>query len=254
METQMDQVFAAAVRAELISRVIEIRKPRRRRLWLGVGVAVGFGVLAGGGIATAAGIWGVPGSQQVTTLTAPTHVVETGTATVPLAAAPTRTTDIHLELVCLSPGTLVFPDGASVSCAATDVGTRSAIATYDMAAKPGQTSTTITTASATTKWSLTATWVTSTTTKWGTNSRGQTYGVQNSNGTPDLIAVEATNGKVGYVFAKQLADADGDTAARHFTSPAEALAWQKAHEGKTSSIPVFESDGTTKIGVFTVGG
>jgi hypothetical protein len=38
------------------------------------------------------------------------------------------------------------------------------------------------------------------------------------------------------------------------TGPAEAFAWQKAHEGTMSSIPVLESDGTTQIGDFTVGG
>jgi hypothetical protein len=252
-EARMDRMFAHAVRQELIDGVAGTSRPRRRRLWLGLGALVGLGILAGGGAAIAAGIWGVPGSPQVTTLAPSTHVTETGTATVVLGAAPAQTNDVHLELVCLSPGTFIFSDGAAVTCSPSDVGTRSAATSYDLAAKPGQTSVTIT-ASAGAHWALTAGWTIRTITKWGTNSHGQTYGAENSGGTPDLIAVLATNGKLGYVFAQQLADVDGDTAAQHFTSPAQALAWQKAHEGQTTSIPVYKSDGRTQIGSFTVGG
>ena len=251
-DTHMDRVFASAVRDELIAKVAETPKPRQRRLWFGLGILVGFGILAGGGTAIAASIWGVPGSTHVTTLIPPVHVTETGTATVVLGAAPAHTNAVHLDLVCLTAGTFTFSDGASVQCSASDVGSRSDESSYDLSAKPGQTSVTIT-ASADAKWALTAGWTINTTTKWGTNSHGQTYGAQNSSGTPDLIAVDATNGKFGYVFANQLAAADGDTAAQHFTSPAQALAWQKAHQGKTTSIPVFTSDGTTQIGVFSVG-
>ena len=252
-DIRMGRVFSHAVREQLVAQVERPVRFRHRRLWLGLGVVVGFGILAGGGAAVAASIWHLPGSPQVSSLTPPTHVTETGTATVVLGTAPADTNNVHLHLVCLSPGTFLFSDGAAVTCSASDVGTRSAVTTYDMAAKPGQRSVTIT-ATAGAHWTLTAGWTTKTITKWGTNSHGQTYGAQNSNGTPDLISVEATNGKIGYVFAKQLADADGDTASQHFTSPAQALAWQRTHEGKTTSIPVYESDGTTKIGVFTVGG
>jgi hypothetical protein len=249
---QMDRGFATAVRQELINRVSRAPAPRHRRLWLWLGLLVGFGVLAGGGSAIAASIWGVPGSPQITTLAPPVHVTETGSATVSLPAAPAQTNDVHLDLVCLSPGTFTFPDGAFVSCGLRDIGTRGAITTYDMSAKSGQTSLTIKT-SAGAKWALTAGWTTLTSTKWAVNAHGQTYGAQNSTGTPDLIAVEATDGKLGYVFAKQLANADGDTAAQHFTSPQQALAWQKAHGGKMTSVPVYEPDGTTQIGVFNVG-
>jgi hypothetical protein len=252
METRMSRVFATAVRQELIDRAVAIPRVRRRRLWVWTGALVGAGILAGGGTAIAAGIWGVPGTPQLATLTAPVHVSETGTATVALGVAPARTNNVHLDLICLTAGDFTFPDGASDHCAASDVGTRSADTTYDMPAGPGQTSVTITT-SPSAKWALTAGWTTATLTPWGTNSHGQTYGAQNSSGTPDLIAAEATNGKFGYVVASQLSNADGDTAALHFMSPAQALAWQKAHQGETETIPVYESDGTTKIGVFTVG-
>gem|GEM_PF-6798990 len=39
-----------------------------------------------------------------------------------------------------------------------------------------------------------------------------------------------------------------------FKSPEEALAWQSAHAGTSVEIPVYRSDGETKVGVFRVGG
>jgi hypothetical protein len=52
-------------------------------------------------------------------------------------------------------------------------------------------------------------------------------------------------GKDGYVYA---ADLDGPTP----TSPADALAQQEARHDKPRTIPVYEADGQTRIGVFRV--
>ncbi|MFF1876883.1 hypothetical protein [Leifsonia sp. NPDC058230] len=101
------------------------------------------------------------------------------------------------------------------------------------------------------RWTATLTWVSARTTAWAKNASGQTYGVQNEKGTPDLIAVTATNGKDGYVYGKDLDEIDGTTASKSFTTPQQALDWQKTHHG--GDIPVFKSDGTTKIGTFHVG-
>ena len=88
----------------------------------------------------------------------------------------------------------------------------------------------------------------------GINAHGQTFGVTGSDqGEPDLIAVGATNGKSGYVYAKDLEDADGTTVQQSFTSPEDALQWQEANAGRTTTIPVYESDGTTTIGEFRIG-
>ena len=72
-------------------------------------------------------------------------------------------------------------------------------------------------------------------TAWAVNAKGDTYVVENGHGTPDLVAVEATNGSTGYAYATDLARAEGPT----FTSPADALAWQAAHQGTSASIPVY---------------
>ncbi|HWC21262.1 MAG TPA: hypothetical protein VG502_03085 [Flexivirga sp.] len=75
-----------------------------------------------------------------------------------------------------------------------------------------------------------------------------TYGVTNDRGQePDLIAVVATNGKQGYVHAAEL---DGPAP----TSPAQAQKWSRQDQGHIHSVPVYASDGTTKIGDFDVPG
>ncbi len=89
------------------------------------------------------------------------------------------------------------------------------------------------------------------------NDSGQTYGsLLDSNAPkndPDLILVEATNGKVGYVHADELHALDGTTAAESFKSPEEAIAWSDAHANDYNEIPVYEADGTTPVGIFALG-
>ncbi|WP_163542976.1 hypothetical protein [Occultella kanbiaonis] len=85
----------------------------------------------------------------------------------------------------------------------------------------------------------------------GVNANGQTYGATGtSQGEPDLIAVWATNGLFGYVDRDMLDEASG----AHVTDPEEALAWQEQHAGEVRLLPVYESDGTTQVGEFSIGG
>ena len=91
--------------------------------------------------------------------------------------------------------------------------------------------------------------------KYPTNSSGQTFGslIDSNSPTndPDLIKVEASNGKVGYVYKKDLDAADGTTAAESFKSPSDAIAYQNAHANDAPvQIPVYASDGKTQIGTF----
>ena len=71
-------------------------------------------------------------------------------------------------------------------------------------------------------------------------AHGQTYGVANDNGTPDLIAAIATNGKSGYVYARDL-EQPAPTTLQFGTPP-----------GQTRTIPVYTSDGHTEIGQFLI--
>jgi hypothetical protein len=82
---------------------------------------------------------------------------------------------------------------------------------------------------------------------WPINARGQTYGIAVGYLEADLVRVVATNNKVGYSLRAEL---DGPKP----SSPEEALRWQAEQAGKSRVVPVYESDGVTQIGVFSIGG
>jgi hypothetical protein len=80
----------------------------------------------------------------------------------------------------------------------------------------------------------------------GTNARGQTYGTLPdgpSDPIPDLVRTMATNGRTGYCREKDMLG----------PCPRDAEANTKACL-RGYAIPVYESDGTTQIGEFIVGG
>lgn len=89
------------------------------------------------------------------------------------------------------------------------------------------------------------------------NASGLTFGsaatASSPEKEPDLIEVVATNGVVGYVYKKDLDAANGTEAARTFTSPEQALEWQRtAAQTLPAIVRVFESDGETVVGEFVV--
>lgn len=82
-----------------------------------------------------------------------------------------------------------------------------------------------------------------------TNASGQTYGTDRPLvEEPDLVAVVATNGQHGYCLKTDL---DGPEQMPKTPEEAEAIN-EAGLRGRT--IPVYESDGTTQVGVFMVGG
>ena len=250
---EMDSVFASAQREALIANVE--RTPRLRRRWqwrLGIGVVAGS-IFVGGGAALAAGVFSPPGAPSDTQLGNIIAVTRTGTATVDLGPAPATATNLSLTLTCLSVGKFDFPDGSYMTCSPADISGASGTSlqsTEVAPLQPGQDMVTID-ASANASWSLQAVYVNRVTTSWGTNASGQTYGVANQNGTPDLVAVTIDQGEVqGYVKASDLDCASGSD---DVNSPAQALAWDAASKNRNISIPVYESDGSTEIGVFVVG-
>lgn len=248
---EMDPVFASTLREALIANVE--RTPRLRRRWrwrLGIGVCAGS-VFVGGGVALAAGVFSPPGAPLDTQLGNIIVVTRTGSATIDIGPAPATATNVSLTLTCLSVGTFDFPDGSSMTCSpplSTAAG--SGQSTEVVPLQPGQHTVTIDTSNA--SWTLQAMYVNRVTTSWGTNASGQTYGVTNQNGTPDLVAVSIDQGKVqGYVKASDINCASGNYVVH---SPAQALAWDAASKNRNISIPVYESDGRTVIGVFVIDG
>ncbi|TDK24098.1 peptidase M56 family protein [Arthrobacter crusticola] len=246
---RMDDTFGKGLRSVLVSQVNEASPARRRRhrWWVGTGIFAGVGLIGGVG-AAAAGFFTEPGADIVTQVAAASEGVHTGTQTIDLGPAPEGATHISTELTCLSAGTLYWEDGASMGCGADHIESWPAL--YTMPLKPGQHSTEIRTSAPEVRFRLKATYVNQTPTKWAVNENGDTYGVENEQGAPDLMSVFATKGKVGYAYTEELNKANGTSA--EFTSPAEALAWQDARRGKSFSVPVYESDGETVIGEFVI--
>jgi len=243
MSVQMDETFASALRELLVQQVEassgQARQPSRvsRRWAVRAGVVLAL-IVGGGGIAYATGAWSVPGSDVVTPLAAPVTVTGTGTETVQLGAQPAGTKALEMSFTCLTAGSFTFADGAGVEC---DRGSDQP-STYAMPIARGTDTTTIT-ATPGAHWRLTATYSTVAVSAWGVNASGQTYGAENQNGMPDLVAVHATNGRDGYVYAYQLYPPGPKTIK-------QALAQNNAPPTK---MTVYESDGKTAIGEFITG-
>lgn len=242
MTVRLEETFATGLRATLVAEVTaNHRTPRRVRPRV-LAAALGVAAIVGGGAAVAATVLtGPPGSDTITAVAPVVTVTGTGTQTVALGDPPAGATRIELRLTCLTPGRFVFADGAGVRCGPSDAG--SDVTTYSLPITPGQQSTTIT-AGPNERWHLVAQYVNDAPTAWGVNADGKTYGVPNSHGTPDLIAVAATNGQHGYVYATELQAAQSQP-----TSPAQAATMEPA----TVGIPVYTSDGHTVIGQFVIG-
>ena len=239
----MDPVFTTALRHHLVLRAGPPRRSARRRWGVLAGAVVAVG-LAGGGVAVATGQWVLPGADSITTLGAPAVVTHTGSGEIDLGTRPEDATHVRVELRCLTEGTFWFADGASMTCTAADAANPATLSQYDLPLGAAQTTTSITTSSSAARWTATAWYITSEPTPWATNANGQTYGVMNADGEPDLIAVVATNGRTGYVYAEELS---GPLP----SSPEEAATWTPP---PARSIDVVESDGVTVIGEFVVGG
>lgn len=191
----------------------------------------------------------LPGATTAIELSEPVAVTRTGTSTVDLGSRPDGATAANVSVVCLTAGRIAYPDGASLVC--DDPASESEIADPRSAnyalidLDPGQTSLRFQ-AKAEVGWKVLANYVRTETSEWGVNAKGETFGVQRHNKSPDLIAVVTTDGKQGYAYVKDL---DGPMP----TSPADALAQQEADEGRSRSVPVYESDGETIIGEHAIG-
>lgn len=249
---RMNDEFATAFRGKLIEYVTDTARPRRHRRAILGGAAALTLVLGGTVAAAAAGLFTLPGGTEVTPLATTRSGTFTGAGALELGPAPETATGVAISFTCLTPGDFTFDDGASITCTTTDDSGDPTTYVLPLSAVNGTTVTVTTSADA--GWTLTAGYVAAETTDWAVNNSGETYGVINTTGVPDLIAVIATNGQQGYVHRADLEDADGTTAAKNFTSPEDALRWQEQNAGAIHVVPVYESDGVTRIGDFEVSG
>jgi hypothetical protein len=245
----MDPMFTAALREALIANASSAPRAKRRWRWrFGVGMLVSL-TIAGGGVALATGLFSQPGAPINTQLGSIVVATRTGTATIDVGTPPAGATDISLMLTCLTAGSFDFPNGSSMTCNSVDLSKPSAERTGSevVPISPGVDTLTIETSSNAT-WTLQANYVSQISTAWGINANGQTYGVSNQKGTPDLMSVVIDDGtKYGYVKKSDLNCASGNKV----NTLAQALAWDQLN--RNVSIPVYENDGATVIGVFIVG-
>lgn len=233
--------FAAALRAQLIAHVAGDRPWWRRRGILGGAAAVAAAVVLAPGLAIAVNHV-LPGATEQTALGDPVGGSASGRSQIVLGRVPDDATDVVLALTCNTEGTFRFADGSSLVCGDGDEGSTATVTlpldpTVTIDASPGA------------AWTAEATFVNSISHPWATNARGETYGVTNSQGDPDLISAIATNGKQGYVRSSDLEKANG---AQAFSSPEEALEWQSETAGTTVALPVYTFDGETQIGEFVI--
>lgn len=240
MSVGMTESVAAALRAELVDHVSKTatgkRFLRRRRYPL---FALLAAALAGGGVALATQLGNhLPGSDQVTVVSTPIVIKGEGSKTVELGKPPAGANRIDYQFRCLTAGTFEFPDGASAACTS---GYKPAMK-YHLMLAPGEHAVRIMVTPARARWQLAIGYVQAVATGWETNANGETYGVQNSRGVPDLIAVLATNGDVGYAYSKQIFGPFP-------TSPGQAAHWHPVQR----LIPVYQADGVTVIGQYRVG-
>lgn len=191
----------------------------------------------------------IPGAPVISLIGTPISRTVTTRTTISLQPRPAAATHARVIVTPTAAGTLSFGtsgsgDNPSASFDATDVTRGSQGASWYDFPLDGTVDTLFLTPSAGFAGTVAVQYVTHVPTRLGVNARGQTFGVSGSapQGEPDLVAVQATNGKAGYAYA---ADLEGSQP----TSPADA--GSNAGHGRT--IPVYESDGSTVIGEFTVG-
>ena len=235
--TEMNPDFARAVRTELTAigtkgSRLQRHQQRTRALALGIGL-IG---LAGATTGAAVVVNNLPGTTTVTSLGNIATATHTGTASIDLGPAPAHAATVVVDLTCLGnvgkvslatdPSIGSEGDSVEVDCALT----RRTAHIDDALLPAAGTTSIIITATPGTEWKAVAQYASSYITAWGVNAHGQTYGVDNGRGMPDLQAAQATNGRQGYILTKQLLHCDGE-----------------------GDIPVYESDGSTVIGQFHIG-
>jgi len=236
MSHELDPVFGASLRAALIGRVATRRSRWHVSRRTSIAIVLVGGITLGGSAALALS-GALPGAPIVTHHGRSVPGTYTGDATIELGARPADATEVSIQFTCIDPGTFTFSDGSSLVCDERDaihsVDAAALTTTYEVPLGPGETSTSVTVTPEEATWRAIATYASTADSAWAANANGQTYGVENSHGRPDLIAIWADNGQQGYAFATDLYPQAGGPA--------------------TGDIPVYLSDGTTVVGTFTAG-
>ena len=229
MTTDMQPATSAAIRAELTAIGTRgsglQRRQRRARVTASL---IGVAAIAITTSAAALVAANTPGSTVTDDLGATTTVTRTGPALVDIGQAPPLANAVIVDITCLSTSGNVMFDTlggtqSGVSCGIADPGDHMRISDAELPAN-GTTILSVD-ASPQAKWRAVFHYATSTTSDWGVNANGQTYGVENHKGHPDLVRARADNGQWGYVFWKESVEAE-----------------------QPATVNVYKSDGHTVVG------
>ncbi len=249
---RIDPDFRNGLRQQLLAQAVRPEPQRPARLFAIGGLTLSL--LAIGGAAVAGGILGLPGGETRTEVGSPITVEGVGVDALQLGPAPATATQLRIELRCLTAGTFDFPaEGGSLHCDDADAQDPKRPGAFIFVPLDEVGDSLEVGAGAGERWQLLVSYIDAQPVPLAVNDNGDTYGIMGApEGTPDLVSVYATNGQLGYVYADELAEADGTAAAETFRTPQDALDWQAAREGQRIAIPVYLSDGETLIGEFVL--
>ena len=238
MNATLDRTFADGIERELAAiGTHRSRLQRHQRRVRAVSVTAGSLALVGAltGAALVA-VYGLPGTTEVTPFPEEVSGSHVGTAEIELGPVPEGADRVILDITCSEGGKIEVAlrggsggDGVFWDCSDPIRENKTTHIRDGRLPGPGGTSITVT-ADPGTPWSVVARYGSSETSAWGVNDRGETYGVPNDDGVPDLSSAQATNGAIGYIRQTELLAFEGE-----------------------GYIDVYESDGETVIGKFPIG-
>jgi hypothetical protein len=213
-------------------------------------------VVVGGSIAYASR---APG-QLERPLARPVIATLVGSAVVPLPPAPPHATNVRIILSCMTPGRCQTPGGGlSGGDWATFDGALMQADSLRLTNRPDDGNAQVlspidpsdglsVSAGPDVVWRVYAVYVDEYESDWFTNESGQTYGVPNNSGAPDLIAVWTDGGQLGYTPSNHLLGTDSEP---RFHSAADVQDYVSAPSEK-QRLPVFAEDGETLVGYLTI--
>lgn len=226
MSIDMRQDTSAAIRAELLAigtKGSGLQRRQRRARAAATAMGVTAVTIATSAAALVAGE--LPGSTTTAALGTPITVTRTGPALVDIGKAPASAGAVIVDITCINDiGMVTIPTigGSSSGLRCRDSGQQHVLdgrlpgrntTTFSIEASPG------------TEWTATLRYASAVTSPWKVNASGQTYGVENASGHPDLVPATADNGRRGWALLSEYVGAEN-----------------------TATIRVYESDGTTVIG------
>lgn len=233
MSQDMHPAAAETIRAELAA--IGTGRSRLQQRQRRVRVTSSLIAVAAVAITTSAAAIvaaGLPGSTTTSAFgKTTTTTTYTGPALIDIGRAPEGANAVIVDITCMNDvGMVTAPtDEGDAGFHCRD--NRGRTARFLNGQLPAEGTTTISIgASPGTQWKATVQYGSAATSAWAVNANGQTYGVENASGHPDLVPARADNGRKGWALYSQ---------------------WYEAEKPET--VNVYESDGTTVIGQAEVG-